>query len=150
MRSAGQDRWKAWGEVGVPRAEVAESHGDPNPAGKGAAKLGSTYWGPSARRRWGSPPAGEGRGSRGRPGGPGSSRTGQWSRPWLRGALLVHSPYLTTPCPPPPLGRHSPAPTALATEGRGNPTGSCQRTRVLRFRALRVRRTAPAAANRVM
>lgn len=63
---------------------------------------GGTYWGPSSRCSWGSPPADEGRGSPGRPGGPGRCRTGQWSRPWLRGTLFGHSPYLTTPCPPAP------------------------------------------------
>lgn len=72
------------------RPESAQQR--PREAGERVRKVRGTYWGPSARRRWGSPPAGEGRGSPGRPGGPGSSRTGQWSRPWLRGTPLGHSP----------------------------------------------------------
>lgn len=102
------------------------------------------YWGPSAGRRWGSPPAGEGRGSPGRPGGLGRSRTGQWSRPWLLGTRLGPSAHLTTPWPLPPHGGHRRDPTALPRQGRGKQTGSCQRTRLPRPEAVRVRRTAPA------
>lgn len=97
---------------------LGQSGQKPEPAGEGGDEAGDTYWGPSARRRGGCPPAGEGRGSPGRTGGPGSSRTGQWSRPWLPGAPLVHSPYLPTPCPPPPHGGHRPAEELQPRRGR--------------------------------
>lgn len=88
--------------------------------GKEAARLGGTYWGPSARRRWGSPPAGEGRGSPGRPGGPGSGRTGQWSRPWLREPRS--GTHLTSPRPAPRRPTATAAEPALLKPRRGGET----------------------------
>lgn len=109
---------EAWGERGAPRAGAAGRLGDPNPrsrgrggAGEGSGEARVTYWGPSARRRWGSPPADEGRGSPGRPGGPGSSRTGQWSKPWLREPRS--GTHLTSPHPAPRQPTASTAEPAL-------------------------------------
>lgn len=92
---AGNPEGSSCGEERGPQA-LSEAAGG---AGKGSGEAGGTYRGPRARRRWGSPPAGPGRGSPGRPGGPGRSRTGQQSRPWLPGAppgpslLLCRRPH---------------------------------------------------------
>lgn len=116
-RRARDPRRENKGGAGATRSrgvEGAERVGGPTQPSRSCGRRrgrerrgGGTYWGPSSRCSWGSPPADEGRGSPGRPGGPGRCRTGQWSRPWLRGTLFGHSPYLTTPCPQPPRRRYS-------------------------------------------
>lgn len=113
-------RTRLWGQEGRDPPPLI-------PGARAAARLRGTYWGPSARRRWGSPPAGEGRGSPGRPGGPGSGRTGQWSKPWLRGACLGRSP-------PPPhhaLLLRLPAATSAEPEQRRTRRGGATTPEVI-------------------
>lgn len=98
LRQGGQGVVPEASQGGAGPGAVATQQG-PRETREGGGEVRSTYWGPSARRHWGSPPGGEGRGSPGRPGGPGRSRTGQWSRPWLREPHSGTRLRLSTPKP---------------------------------------------------
>lgn len=100
----GKRREAGTGKEGVGRGDrretgretlKAEPERDGTPRGGFQPRPGrwDTYSGPSSGR-WGSPPAAEEIGSRAQTAGPGRSRTGRWSRPWLQG--------------PPPRGARGP------------------------------------------